>query len=404
MGERLMSNRESFEVHIDEVVVGVRHRKDLGDLEMLADSLAEIGQLQPIGLDPDGELVFGERRLRAAERLGWTSIQAVEVDVDALIAERDENAVRKDFTPSERVSIAEAIRSRIGSRQGQRTDSLLENIPEVPVGTTTREHAAKSAGFGNETTYRQAKTVVENGSDALVDAMDSGAVAVSAAAKIAGLDHADQVDIVQRVVTGEARSVDDALKKRKREERLATVGEAVGIPEGKFRVLCADPPWAYSNSGLDQSAAGHYDTLPAAEIAERWRDDVRAVTTDESVLFLWATSPLLPEGLLVMREWGFEFVTSFVWTKPKAPGLGWWANTKHELLLVGRRKKTPPPLEKVDSVIAAPVRGHSQKPEVFYEAIERMYPVSGERPVHLELFARRDREGWRRGLYNQEKP
>jgi N6-adenosine-specific RNA methylase IME4 len=211
-----------------------------------------------------------------------------------------------------------------------------------------------------------------------------------------------QDQIVSLIAEGKARDVPSALTALRKEDRIARLGSPVGIPDGQFRVICADPPWAYDNSGLEQSAQAHYDSVPAAEIASRWADDVGRVSTPESVLFCWATSPLLPEGLGVVAAWGFDYVASFVWVKDRAPGIGWWANTKHEILLVGRRDQTPHPARKLDTVIEAAVREHSRKPLEFYELIESMYPVSIERPVHLELFARLDRAGWVRGLYNQE--
>lgn len=107
---------------VAKVKVGPRARKDMGDLDALAASMDELGLLQPIGVTSDAWLVFGARRLEAAKRLGWQFIPVVTVDVDSLVAERDENEVRKGFTPSERVEIARQIEARVGDRQGERAD------------------------------------------------------------------------------------------------------------------------------------------------------------------------------------------------------------------------------------------------------------------------------------------
>jgi ParB family chromosome partitioning protein len=53
------------EIKITDIVVGSRHRKDMGDLTTLADSIRQEGLLQPIGVTDRLELVFGERRIRA---------------------------------------------------------------------------------------------------------------------------------------------------------------------------------------------------------------------------------------------------------------------------------------------------------------------------------------------------
>ena len=129
------------EIKIADIVVGQRHRRDMGDLTTLADSIRQEGLLQPIGVTDRLELVFGERRIRAVrDILKRKTILARIVDVSSILAgEYHENEVRKDFTPSERVAIARAIERQVGNRQGQRTDQLREKIPEVAPGKRTRE-------------------------------------------------------------------------------------------------------------------------------------------------------------------------------------------------------------------------------------------------------------------------
>ena len=59
-----------LERQIDSITVGVRHRRDLGDMSALMRSIEEVGLLQPITVTPDGVLVCGLRRLEAMRRLG----------------------------------------------------------------------------------------------------------------------------------------------------------------------------------------------------------------------------------------------------------------------------------------------------------------------------------------------
>lgn len=54
---------------ISKIKVGSRHRKDMGDLRSLAQSIRKNGLLQPIGVTKKFELVFGERRLRAHQQI-----------------------------------------------------------------------------------------------------------------------------------------------------------------------------------------------------------------------------------------------------------------------------------------------------------------------------------------------
>jgi ParB/RepB/Spo0J family partition protein len=108
------------ELPVTAVLVGDRHRKDMGDLAALAESIRQTGLLQPIGVTADHDLVFGERRLRAVrDILKRATIPARIVDVPSILAgEYAENEVRKDFTPSERVAIARAVEHQLGDRRG----------------------------------------------------------------------------------------------------------------------------------------------------------------------------------------------------------------------------------------------------------------------------------------------
>jgi protein gp37/ParB-like chromosome segregation protein Spo0J len=188
-------------IPIHAISVGSRFRKQMGDLNALADSIHEHGLLQPIGITKDRKLVFGERRLRACrDILGWTEIPVRVVDVASIIeGEYAENQVRKDFSPSERVAIGKAIEELIGSRQGQRTDKQLPpHAEEVKPATETAEIAAKAAGFGGKTSYRDAKKVVEQAVPELLAAMDAGTVSVSAAAKLTNLPAEEQKEAVAK--------------------------------------------------------------------------------------------------------------------------------------------------------------------------------------------------------------
>lgn len=160
------------------------------------------------------------------------------------------------------------------------------------------------------------------------------------------------------------------------------------IPAGTFRVIYADPPWSYSNSGFEQSAASQYDTMTTEAISA-----MKIPAAPDSVLFLWATVPLLPDALAVMAAWGFTYKSGFVWVKNRGPGIGWFLTTKHEHLLIGVRGEVGHPTAKPDSVVQLPATQHSRKPDEFYGLIEGMYG-NAQADTHIELFARRKRDGW----------
>ncbi len=192
--------QEIIEIPCDQIRIGERHRRDMGDLEGLAASIATEGLLQPVGITEENLLVFGERRLRAVrDVLKQATIAARIVRVSSILAgEYAENEIRKDFTPSERVAIGKAIEAEIGSRQGQRTDQeLVGNCAQVATGVKTREIAAAKAGFDSPRTYERAKKVVEKAVDEVLAQMDAGDLSISAAAVIAEQPLEAQREIVQ---------------------------------------------------------------------------------------------------------------------------------------------------------------------------------------------------------------
>src|SRR5262245_47606303 len=95
---------------ISSIVVGRRHRRDLGDIAGLAKTIDELGLLHPVVVQADGTLVAGERRLAACRSLGWQTVPVTVVNLtDIVRGEFAENAHRKDFLPSEIDAIRRAL-------------------------------------------------------------------------------------------------------------------------------------------------------------------------------------------------------------------------------------------------------------------------------------------------------
>src|ERR1700686_5445030 len=114
-------------MHIDQIQVGFRYRKDLGDLRTLYQSIGDVGLLHPVVVTPEGRLIAGQRRLEACRWLNWTEVPVTVVDLyQAARGEAHENFVRKDLLPSEIVALKRAIEplERRGGRhrQGHKAD------------------------------------------------------------------------------------------------------------------------------------------------------------------------------------------------------------------------------------------------------------------------------------------
>jgi len=155
----------------------------------------------------------------------------------------------------------------------------------------------------------------------------------------------------------------------------------------KYDVILADPPWRYSFSrSKSREIENKYPTMTQADLCA-----LKIPAAKNSVLYLWATAPKLPEALEVMAAWGFKYKTHAVWDKVNI-GMGYWFRGQHELLLVGVRGKMSPPApdKRIGSVLWWPRRKHSQKPDFVRHHIRAAHPEAR----CVELFAREAAPGW----------
>lgn len=158
----------------------------------------------------------------------------------------------------------------------------------------------------------------------------------------------------------------------------------------KYKVIYADVPWTYRNErtggSMSSGSAQKYKTLSLPDILSL---PVALVADRDSVLFLWATTPLLPEALSVMSAWGFTYKTSLYWRKIMSLGMGFWYRGQVEQLLLGVRGRVKAFRIQKPNFIQTKVRDHSQKPEEMRELVE----LCGLSP-RLELFATSWTDSW----------
>jgi N6-adenosine-specific RNA methylase IME4 len=163
-----------------------------------------------------------------------------------------------------------------------------------------------------------------------------------------------------------------------------------------YEVIYADPPWDYN--GKKQHANGkspvasaidHYDTMTLQKLKEL---NVKSVCADNAVMFMWSSSPHLPQAIELMKEWGFNYKTiAFVWYKQKT-NPGYYTLSECEVCIVGKRGKFPTPRgSRKERQFISEMRGkHSAKPTAIRERITKMFPEQ----KRLELFARNKTDGW----------
>ena len=189
---------------------------------------------------------------------------------------------------------------------------------------------------------------------------------------------------VKNKVRSGKQSINYAYQQVQRAEKHSNPPD---LPKGEFDILYADPPWKYDFAETDGTADVHYNAMETSEISA-----LKVPVAEDAILFLWATNPKLQDALKVVKAWGFEYITNLVWVKGNG-GIGYYVQSNHELLLIGKKGNIPPPMpaSRPSSVLQVPKTDHSAKPKEIYGIIETMYPNR----KYLELFSRNGkRENW----------
>lgn len=171
------------------------------------------------------------------------------------------------------------------------------------------------------------------------------------------------------------------------------------IGKKKFATVLADPPWQFVNRtgkiAPEHRRLNRYGTMNLAEICALPVEQVLAPTAH---LYLWVPNALLPDGLEVMKAWGFQYKSNIVWHKLRKDGgsdgrgVGFYFRNVTEIILFGVRgtnARTLQPGRTQVNYIGTRKREHSRKPDEQYELIESCSPSP-----RLEMFSRGTRKGW----------
>jgi N6-adenosine-specific RNA methylase IME4 len=167
----------------------------------------------------------------------------------------------------------------------------------------------------------------------------------------------------------------------------------------KFKTILADPPWQFQNKtgkvAPEHRRLSRYGTMTLDEIKLL---PVSQVSDETSHLYMWVPNALLPEGIEVLRAWGFKYKSNIIWHKIRKDGgsdgrgVGFYFRNVTEMILFGVRGKnarTLPPGRTQVNYLATRKREHSRKPDEQYEIIQNCSPGP-----YLEMFARGTRAGW----------
>ena len=329
----------------------------------------------------EGMIIDGRERYRICRELGiQPKVEFIDLPegMTATDLVMGFNFHRRNLTDSQRALIAASMsNTKVGSNQASK-------------GVITQGEAAAIYGVSRDSLIR-AKKVLESGNQSLIRAVLEGRLDVSNACRILGVAGNIGRDFSKMSAEGlvqaaKAAELEKNAVKRKAKMRLveaARTGNQPLKPTGEqFDFILADPPWDY----LPEAQTG-YPTMPLDEICTL---PVSQMAKDNAVLVLWVPPSQLPEGLAVVKAWGFEYKNMLVWDKMR-PGTGQYFINRHEVLLLGTRGNPLLPCERPESVLQEMRSNkHSQKPQGSYVMLEKMY----QGLTKLELFAREVRAGW----------
>lgn len=365
------------------------------EYEALKADIAQRGVLVAVEMDEAGELLDGHHRVRA-----WNELRAEGVDVPEY-----PRMVRKGMSEEQKRNHARSL--NVLRRQLTR-DQRDEVMRAMRADGATYQEIAAAVGVSIGKVHNAASDVVifnseiENSRGQVRPASYEKRADPRRYAWEFGISESTYtpgaaVVLDPKAAVAQVREADTERREQKRADRMADYqakADAPRMPDTKYRIIYADPPWPYDDTGVTTSPSyggtkWHYPSMTVEELCAL---PVGAMADADSVLFMWATSPKLPEALRIIEAWGFDYKTSFVWDKVKH-NFGYYNSVRHEFLLIaGRGRSTPDTKTLYDSVQTIERTEHSVKPEEFRAIIDDLYPV-GRR---IELFARREVDGWER--------
>lgn len=330
-------------------------------LDELAADIKAHGQRVPIILTKADLVLDGRNRLEACRRA------AVEPDVQYW-AEEDDGASPAAFVVSineKRRHLNESQRAMAGARASEQFAKEAK----------ARQRAGGSSPIGD-------KGKASERAAAAVGAKPRSVQRAQAILKTAPMEAIAAID------KGE-KSLGRVERELKRGEQLKQVLE-YKPPAGQFSVIVTDVPWQYDDAldGSDQVRGGlGYPPMPIEEILA-----IKVPAAADCALWFWTTTAFLIDGTAsrVLAAWGFTPKNMLTWIKDRF-GAGHYLRNQTETCILAVRGKPVIRGESQGNFFNAPRTSvHSEKPDAFYEIVERVCPA----PDRLELFARKNRPGW----------
>ena len=329
----------------------------------LKNSIQKDGLYEPIIINKEYVILDGHHRFKACKELEVTPRYTVK-HFENQLQERKyviaTNLYRRQLTSFQKVELAEpliAIERELAKLRMLKGDPR-QNFAEGKA----LERVAEDIGVSHET-IRQALYVKENAPKEVVDRVRAGKKSISGAYR--------------------------ELKKKEKISELRQEIPEIPDPEGVFGVIVVDPPWPYRLTGNNEyDSEGNRADSPYPEMSLEEIKNIELPCDDDCVLWLWTTNRFMHEAYHCLEAWGFEPKTILTWVKDRM-GLGRWLRSQTEHCILAVKGSPLVDLVNETTVLEAPNRGHSTKPDEFYELVDRLCVGT-----KIDWFSRKSRPGW----------
>lgn len=390
----------TIKVPIDNIKVNQGRRKTNPEkVAELAESIKEIGLLNPIAISNNYDLIAGLHRLEACKLLNYAEIEVNIVSLDGLLAELaeiDENLIREELHYIDR-----------GNQLKRRKEIYEELYPETKVGgdkkskeIKTRIPRSDKSSFVADTSDKTGRSkrviqediqIAKNITPEVQEVIKEKDLSKTEALKLARMEPEKQKVIAEKIADGKATNIRTATVVINKERAEELKNNPLEIPSGKFQTIEIDPPWKL-NGQEAKSQILQYPLMDLQQIKDLG-EKINEMADENCHLYLWVINPMLPEAIEVLKSWekyGFIYKTCITWVKSNGFGTGHYYRGQTEHVLFAVKGKLGTDRNNQPNYFEAPRYKHSEKPEKFYEIVETMSPEP-----RLRLFARSHREGWK---------
>ena len=362
------------------------------DYQALKDSISKYGIKMPLIINQDYEIIDGYSRFRIAKEL---ELKTVPCKIQTF---------KDKFEEQEYIILANLHRRHLTNAQKAEIGLKLLEIEEKKSRERQKELGKQFGKLGGRgikkgtEEYEKKKTLVPKSEQGFSDGR-----AIEIVAQKVGIgkdslwkakkikEKAQQDEKIKKLwedaIKGK-KSINSVYKTIKHEEKIKELEEKIKqLPklEKKYQVIVIDPPWQY---GTKYNPDGRRVASPYPEMSIEELERLELPADDNCILWLWTTNAFLHDAFHLMEKWGFEYKTLLTWVKDKM-GVGVWLRGQTEHCLLGVKGKPVINLTNQSTVLFAPNRGHSRKPDEFYEMVDKL--CVGKK---LDYFGTKKREGW----------